>query len=279
VAAYGADPTALDALAQLMAKAAASIDQIGSQLGARTHHAPWRSPQADHFRQQWNGVYYPALRAARDELTNASNQLATNARDQRAASDPSGGVTPNTPTALLALATEYGLSTTAANAYTILRFAQDYGARLANLDTLSHIMATAGPPTGFLDKSFAIFGLVGVGVDGYGLVQAMANGSTSQELLKGTGVVIDGAGIVFPPVAVADAGWNIGWQAGLLLNRETHISDHWANFALSGAPQENGQMTPAQANALATRYDGVSGFGHFMEDTGTSLSRKLERWL
>ncbi len=101
MAAYGADPTALETLAQQMNKAAATLDHIASQLGARVQHAQWRGHHAAEFRSRWTHSYHPVLQAAHNEFASAALQLITNARDQRATSSADGG---NLPTAGIATA-------------------------------------------------------------------------------------------------------------------------------------------------------------------------------
>jgi hypothetical protein len=60
------------------------------RLNGQVHHAPWRGHEADRFRRDWDSIYLPHLVSAAEFLHQARALLASNAAEQRAASQATG---------------------------------------------------------------------------------------------------------------------------------------------------------------------------------------------
>lgn len=91
---WGADADELERLAAMIANGADLLDGRRSTLSSHVNHAPWKGPEADRFRHDWNATHARSLVHATAFLRDAAIQLATNARQQREASSP--GMTSST---------------------------------------------------------------------------------------------------------------------------------------------------------------------------------------
>ncbi len=100
---YGADANALEALASRMRGDAAELDRIRVTLRSRLHSSPWRGPNADRFRQEWDGPHTARLVGAANAMRTAAERLARNASEQRSASRPTVGGSVSSFGALAAL--------------------------------------------------------------------------------------------------------------------------------------------------------------------------------
>ena len=94
MAVVGADADALDRLAGELESEATALEAMHRALGRQLHSAPWRGASADRFRQNWSGNHAGHVARAAEFLRANSLILRDNARQQRAASDGVGGVTP-----------------------------------------------------------------------------------------------------------------------------------------------------------------------------------------
>jgi hypothetical protein len=88
---WGADVERLDALARDLTAAAASLESIGRTVGGRMGSVPWAGRDASTFRDDWQSRHAAALRAAGETMRSAASALQAHAKEQRKASEASGG--------------------------------------------------------------------------------------------------------------------------------------------------------------------------------------------
>lgn len=87
---WGADADALDALAVQVRSSGRGLDGTQARLSRSIHASPWRGPNADRFRHQWDGEYRRSMLAASSFLDDAGEALERNADQQRTASTTDG---------------------------------------------------------------------------------------------------------------------------------------------------------------------------------------------
>lgn len=83
---FGADVDALRALGAQFISQADDLDGLASRLTSRVGTAPWRGPDAERFRSDWNQRHSSAIRNAAIALRNAADSARTNASQQDSAS-------------------------------------------------------------------------------------------------------------------------------------------------------------------------------------------------
>lgn len=82
----GSDANELDRLSHQISGVSKRLTSGQARLGSALHSSPWRGTNADRFRQQWDGEYRKSVIGAGQFLTEATNALRENARQQRDAS-------------------------------------------------------------------------------------------------------------------------------------------------------------------------------------------------
>jgi hypothetical protein len=90
---YGAD---VDQLRQLSSELAQQAEQLGSaasRVSGRVDNTAWRGPDAEGFRADWKGQHAATIRAAQQQLQDASAQALANAKAQEEASGVGSGGT------------------------------------------------------------------------------------------------------------------------------------------------------------------------------------------
>lgn len=91
---YGADADELDRLSVEFARAADDLDRDGGLMTQLLNNVSWMGDVASRFVGGWTGIQLPKIGLSTRFLREASDQLARNARDQRAASaGATGGAT------------------------------------------------------------------------------------------------------------------------------------------------------------------------------------------
>jgi hypothetical protein len=126
------------------------------------------------------------------------------------------------------------------------------------------------------------FAILGTGWDVGQMYARALRGDVDGTVRKGTDVVFDGAGIVYPPIGLAKASWDTGFAVGSFSSHwmDTHfrISDTFIDGVVAhryGGPHE---LTPSQAQDLTHRYDGMSGFGHYTTDGISHMKDTVLSW-
>lgn len=90
---WGADVDQLDALSRDCTAAADELEASATRLAGRIAAVPWSGRDATSFRHDWQARYASALRSAGQALRAAASTVATNATEQRQASQASPGPT------------------------------------------------------------------------------------------------------------------------------------------------------------------------------------------
>lgn len=90
---YGADVDQLRQLSRELAQQAEQLGSAASRVSGRVENMAWRGPDADGFRSDWKGQHAATIRAAQQQLQDASAQALANAKAQEEASGASSGGT------------------------------------------------------------------------------------------------------------------------------------------------------------------------------------------
>jgi hypothetical protein len=83
---WGADVNQLKTLGSKLQAGSQEIDNQRSMLTKVLEGTQWMGPDADKFRNDWNGEHVAALTRVSQALQQASQQAARNAADQESAS-------------------------------------------------------------------------------------------------------------------------------------------------------------------------------------------------
>ena len=90
---YGADVDQLRQLSRELAQQAEPLGSAASRVSGRVDNTAWRGPDAEGFRADWKGQHAATIRAAQQQLQDASAQALANAKAQEEASGASSGGT------------------------------------------------------------------------------------------------------------------------------------------------------------------------------------------
>ena len=146
-------------------------------------------------------------------------------------------------------------------------------------------MGIVGGPKGFNKFTSMIevpsgvgsaFDVINVAKSGFALGNAMAEGDVDGGVRAGLDVGWTIGGAAFPPVGMGKAAWDVGFETGKFLDEQFHISDRTSDAILGHVTSSMGgveNMTVAQGTEIGRRYDGISGFGHFVTDGVGSFFR------
>lgn len=117
MALIGADTEQLRSTATRIDTGAASLEESARTLaGLISGGVNWRGPDAERFRQQWNGVSAPLIARAAEALRRGSDELRRNAQEQEQASGGLAGPSPAPAGSAVAAASSASSSADAAPA-------------------------------------------------------------------------------------------------------------------------------------------------------------------
>jgi uncharacterized protein YukE len=275
----GADVARLRALASEFTGAADRIEAELRTVTASVRNTPWQGPNAERFRQSWNSVHSAKLRALAAQFRDNARVLSANASDQENVSkvrDASGRavVVPRARTSLLTIGgVTFAISGTIFDSAEMIRYLRDVRGLPVNPANLKLAMQRMGPPmSAGLKVVGGGFFVVGTALDGYQMLSGIWTGNLGQTVSGAARVAIDGISLFNPYVAAANVGYHIGEAIAPLIT--PHLADDIVNHHML---QQYGtaDLTPSQAAQLSHRYDGISGFGHFVSDGVGSLGRRL----
>jgi hypothetical protein len=89
MAIWGADVEQLRTLGSKLQHGATEIDQQRTNLTNLLNNTEWRGPDADRFKEQWNGEHTTMLNKVAEALKDAGQKAKRNAEEQSNASQPS----------------------------------------------------------------------------------------------------------------------------------------------------------------------------------------------
>jgi hypothetical protein len=89
MAIWGADVEQLRTLGSKLQHGANEIDQQRSNLTSLLNQTDWKGPDADRFKEQWNGEHTTMLNKVAEALKEAGQKAKRNAEEQSNASQPS----------------------------------------------------------------------------------------------------------------------------------------------------------------------------------------------
>ena len=279
VTTWGASADQLEAVAAALGRAADLIDHNRVSLNSQVHHAPWRGPEADQFRRDWDQLHVRRLTSAAAFLHEARTRLLQNAADQRQASrveNPAPRTTVASSIRRSLVQVDLEARHDLANLGAEFSFFAYVGGSLFDLWNNSKSVVDEGKTLLEAAAGKDIFG------DGFGALDLLA---TIPDVLQADKylaarnlpdtfwafghVGIDVASSFNPYVAAASFGF---YTAAPLIDHEFHISDHASSFVVDHATRDLYGVDPnhlsvQQAEQYAHRYDGASGVSNMIQDT------------
>jgi hypothetical protein len=125
-----------------------------------------------------------------------------------------------------------------------------------------------GDGVGFLGTA------VGAISGGYRLAEAWDNNDVDGWVRAGLDVSWSVASII-PVVGAGKASWDLGWFIGERIYDVGDVTG--VNDAVQGSIIHQA-IAKGHESELATRYDGIPGFGNFVRDSGSAFVEKLKFW-
>lgn len=86
MAMFGMDIAQVRSLAQLLGQKASDIESLRSQVTSKLNSTEWKGPDADRFRNDWNGTLSSQLQNVVQQLREAQKRATQNAAEQEATS-------------------------------------------------------------------------------------------------------------------------------------------------------------------------------------------------
>jgi hypothetical protein len=259
----GADATRLDAAAAQMRRAADDLDAHAGALGRLLDGLSWLGQVASAFLNMWNSNHRPQLNSTAGFIRDAAAKLEAQARQQREASEGSGG---NVGLGF----GDFGVDTQPGTIFGLdwldqLAYVKD---RYGNGATLVEILTRFDElqkVAKFKDlfqiatevKVGSVIGAVSLGFDIVDWVDKWDEQSGLQTAWDGVGLAIDGVGLVIPEVGLAKGVWDLSWSASEAVYK-------WgdAKYDFSGPFVDS----VIAREGSPPNYEGVSGFFNYVGD-------------
>lgn len=86
MAMFGMDIAQVRSLAQLLGQKASDIESLRSQVTSKLNSTEWKGPDADRFRNDWNGTLSSQLQNVVQQLREAQKRATQNAAEQESTS-------------------------------------------------------------------------------------------------------------------------------------------------------------------------------------------------
>lgn len=263
----GADIEQLQTLGVTLQAQAAEVRSIADLINRYLPGAPWTGYKADVFRQQWWPQHQAQLRSIADGLHGLGQSALNNADEQRRTSDVRGFAG--------SAAVSAGGGSGAGSV-----FGPYY-------DRLKDGAATVGlmvGMTGLIDLARGFrnapgpFDLLTVPFDVIDVTQAVLDGDLRAGIPGGSSLILTGIGAAIAPAAAAGgmvvaAPVVAAGAVGAAVINTVFQPDHTVNSYIERTYGSGDDMTVAQAGEYARRYDGWSGFGHYVADGTHGFAR------
>lgn len=277
--------------AEDLERGASSLMNLGKQVGAMRkplrHQlltSPWQGQAAERFRHDWDMRHGPALAEAEEYLRRASDQLRSEAAQQRTAADRGGGGR-GTPTPAptpyqfpspvldgfvrwepgrkpFNLRDLWDDTTGALNVLELYGIGQRWGNVVLSADAFRGLTRIGMVP-GWLDGA-------GIVTSAYDLLGSVHEGDRGAVAMGAVGLAISGVALVNPQVRLAKAAFDGGYLIGSKIDEYTGFSDWHSSNVVDGyiaRTYGTDDLTLEQSKALATRYDGPVGAVRFAGDS------------
>ncbi len=259
----GANLQDLHQLAAEFRGAAERLEAERNRVGVVLRRTPWHGAVADQFRREWDGHFTAALHALVEDLRGAGTTVARNAEEQ----EQTSANRHSAPIRLPASPNWHmpAVMTGATGLYAFDQF------RLGKT-----IWGTGQALRGVHGKGPGVLDALGVGVDAYKAKQAYndwmnGTGTMDHYIRSGVDVAWD-VGSAIPVVGEIKGAWDTGWHIGTGIEHQMQSTFHHEDAILTDTMYKQygtSNLTPTQSAELSHRYDGVSGFGHFLKDLVT----------
>jgi len=114
--------------------------------------------------------------------------------------------------------------------------------------------------------------VIGTGWDTFNLFESVGAGNVDGGIRSGIDVGFGLGGMAFPHVGLAKGAWDVGYQIGKGIDWVfgEKLGGHQAFIDSVIIDRYGGQLSSSEADDLAHRYDGVSGFGHYLGDNASN---------
>jgi uncharacterized protein YukE len=267
-------------LANSLRQAADKVDQYGVQLAKLVDRSNWVGPAGAKFKQQWWPQHRSSLRRLAGDLRTFADQATKQADEQQRASDAGGvsGSSGGFASAASGASGAMGNWITHGDWNDLMDKTLFFGGKAVDLESFIKNFKSIKQLEGLGDlfkvadkASIGPLSVLSTGWDIKNLFNAVSQGSVDGSVRKGIDVGFDLVGTKVPQVALAKGAWDVGWQVGKGIDWffGEHLGGHQAFSDSVVATHYGGTLTSAEADDYAHRYDGWSGFGHFVGDNVT----------
>lgn len=256
MAVTGSDITALRALATQFESCAERLNTLQRLLTYQLNGPmSWRGPDAERFRQEWNGREVPRISATASALSTAADALRRNADEQEQASGGSGGLAGiGSPSATL----DQRFTITPADVSAILSGILAAGG-IANDFAEVAKNGLSAIPSGVLDGAGVVVSLTS-------LVEGIATGDNLQTAGGVMGIGGSALGAANPVLGIAASAASLYGEMTLPTSNED-IDGVMDVGARSMFGKEADSLNHAQTVALAKRYEGPWGVANMISDS------------
>lgn len=239
-----------------------TADKIDGQLRVLDQlvkRAAWSGPIATSFKIQWWPGHRAAMARMAAELREFSRSAQVNADEQNTAS-ATAGVAGAGGSWAEGHAGIVGAIDGTLFAGELYGFAGDFK-NLAKIKGLQGLFRPA-------EKLALPLAILGTGWDAFKLFDAVSAGNLDSGIRSGIDVGLDIGSFVVPEVGLAVAAWDVGWEVGKGLDWifGEQLGGHQAFIDSVIDDQYGGSLSLSEADDLAHRYDGWSGFGNYAFD-------------
>lgn len=247
------------ALATTLQTTADKIDAQLRLLDQLVKRAAWSGPVATTFKLQWWPGHRATMARMAAELREFSRTAHVNADEQNTAS-ATAGVAGAEGSSVDGHSGVVGAVDGALFAGELYGFAGD----LKNLAKIKGLEALFRPA----EKLALPFAILGTGWDAFKLFDAVAAGDADSGIRSGIDVGLDIGSLAVLEVGLAVAAWDVGWEVGKGIDWffGEQLGGHQAFIDSVIDDQYGGSLSASEAEDLAHRYDGWSGFGNYAFD-------------
>jgi hypothetical protein len=251
----------------------------------------WQGQDSLAFNDLWSTKHKANLDKIASELQTLANDLVKQAQQQEETSTDFNSTAHQVATDLgkqIGLAFEMGNVTFETSELNWVRWWNriDSGHSVANLlytagDFKTWWKVASAPKLNAMSKKISflkpvgnVFTGIATGIHAYKFGEALFEGNWDGALRSGVDITFDIGGAVLPVVGLSKGAFDLGRSFGDLIDDQFDITEKSSTAIVDtyvdriAGPEG---LTAAQAAELGTRYDGVSGFGNYMNDSVESF--------
>jgi uncharacterized protein YukE len=257
-------------LAKEFDRAASSLRSVGQVIDRALPTLPWAGRSVELFRQEWSS----GRKLLNDSAQSLSGLSVAIMRNWQAQSDKSDGGSNTAFPISFGSGPNWNMRETFENGLFYGNKLNDLHDFIGDFSDLRKLDAFHGLFQHADDIKLGPLAALGTGWDTYNLFDNVKNGSWDGSIRSGIDVGFDIGGLAFPQVGLAKGAWDVGYQVGKGIDWVfgEKLGGHQAFIDSVVIDRYGGQLSPSEADDLAHRYDGWSGFGHFVGDNASNTA-------